>query len=105
MRKRAARSNGGVYRRSKANGGRLSGHYNAPMTLRWHGWISAHVIAAICLAGAVAAGSSAWKEAAPGRRITLPGDHASHPEYKLEWCYYTGNLDGGGRRFGYQLTF
>ena len=53
----------------------------------------------------MAAGSGAWKEAAPSRRITLPADHASHPEYKLEWWYYTGNLDGGGGRFGYQLTF
>jgi predicted secreted hydrolase len=36
----------------------------------------------------------------------IPSDHASHPEYKLEWWYYTGNLDAtGGRRFGYQLTF
>jgi predicted secreted hydrolase len=48
----------------------------------------------------------AWKEAAPGRPIALPADHASHPEYKLEWWYYTGNLDAAdGRRFGYQVTF
>jgi predicted secreted hydrolase len=36
----------------------------------------------------------------------LPADHASHPDYKLEWWYYTGNLDAaGGQRFGYQITF
>jgi predicted secreted hydrolase len=47
-----------------------------------------------------------WKEASPDRRIQLPADHASHPDYKLEWWYYTGNLDAAdGRRFGYQLTF
>jgi predicted secreted hydrolase len=47
-----------------------------------------------------------WKEATPGRTIVLPADHASHPEYKLEWWYYTGNLEAeGNRRFGYQLTF
>jgi predicted secreted hydrolase len=47
-----------------------------------------------------------WKSAAPGRPIVLPADHASHPEYKLEWWYYTGNLDAeDGRRFGYQVTF
>ncbi|MGE3705464.1 MAG: lipocalin-like domain-containing protein, partial [Vicinamibacterales bacterium] len=47
-----------------------------------------------------------WKRAAPGRPIVLPADHASHPEYKLEWWYYTGNLDAAdGRRFGYQMTF
>lgn len=55
---------------------------------------------------AVTAAAPAWKEATPGRRIVLPADHASHPDYKLEWWYYTGNLDAAdGRRFGYQLTF
>lgn len=47
-----------------------------------------------------------WMRAAAGRPIVLPADHASHPEYKLEWWYYTGNLDGpAGERFGFQLTF
>ena len=47
-----------------------------------------------------------WKQAAPGYRFEFPRDHASHPEYKIEWWYYTGNLDAtDGRRFGYQLTF
>ena len=47
-----------------------------------------------------------WKTAAPGRRLAFPADHASHPEYKLEWWYYTGNLGtDDGRRFGYQITF
>lgn len=48
----------------------------------------------------------AWRSAAPGRRLTLPADHVSHPDYKIEWWYYTGNVDAAdGRRFGYQLTF
>jgi predicted secreted hydrolase len=48
----------------------------------------------------------AWRNAAPGRVLRLPADHVSHPEYRLEWWYYTGNLDAAdGRRFGYQLTF
>jgi predicted secreted hydrolase len=47
-----------------------------------------------------------WKIAEPSRGITLPADHVSHPDYKIEWWYYTGNLDTReGRRFGYQLTF
>jgi predicted secreted hydrolase len=47
-----------------------------------------------------------WKQAAPGYQLALPRDHASHPDYKIEWWYYTGNLDAAdGRRFGYQLTF
>jgi predicted secreted hydrolase len=47
-----------------------------------------------------------WKTATPDRGIALPADHVSHPDYKIEWWYYTGNLDTReGRRFGYQLTF
>ena len=72
---------------------------------RWTRRIAPHAIIALCVAGSVIAREGAWKEAAPGRPIALPADHASHPDYKLEWWYYTGNLDGGGQRFGYQLTF
>jgi predicted secreted hydrolase len=47
-----------------------------------------------------------WREAAPGYRFAFPRDHASHPEFKLEWWYYTGNVKtAAGRRFGYQVTF
>jgi predicted secreted hydrolase len=66
-------------------------------------------IAAALTAGVVAAGRAdepVWRLAAPGRVLSLPADHASHPDYKIEWWYYTGNLHtAGGRRFGYQLTF
>jgi len=64
---------------------------------------------AIVLAGLLAASmtqSAEWPPALPGRPIVLPADHASHPDYRIEWWYYTGNLDeAGGGRFGYQLTF
>ena len=47
-----------------------------------------------------------WPVITPDRVITLPADHVSHPDYKVEWWYYTGNLDTrDGRRFGYQVTF
>lgn len=47
-----------------------------------------------------------WKRAAQGRPIVLPADHAAHPDYQLEWWYYTGNLDAAnGDRFGFQVTF
>src|SRR5690606_31219764 len=30
----------------------------------------------------------------------------AHPEFQIEWWYYTGNLETAhGRRFGYELTF
>ena len=47
-----------------------------------------------------------WKIAEPGWRYGFPRDHHAHREFKTEWWYFTGNLfDGGGRRFGYELTF
>jgi predicted secreted hydrolase len=47
-----------------------------------------------------------WRRAAPGRPIVLPADQAAHPEYRLEWWYYTGNVqDESGRPYGYQVTF
>lgn len=47
-----------------------------------------------------------WKQALPPYQFNFPADHASHPDYKIEWWYYTGNLAAqDGRRFGYQLTF
>ena len=36
----------------------------------------------------------------------FPRDHGAHPEYQIEWWYYTGNLrTDDGKAFGYQLTF
>lgn len=50
--------------------------------------------------------TSAWRNAEPGYAFRFPADHASHPDYRIEWWYYTGNLDSrDGRRFGYQITF
>jgi predicted secreted hydrolase len=40
------------------------------------------------------------------RDFSFPDDHGPHPGFKHEWWYFTGNLeDGGGRHFGYQVTF
>jgi predicted secreted hydrolase len=55
---------------------------------------------------AVTAQAPAWQEARPGYVFEFPRDHAAHPEFRIEWWYYTGNLDAAdGRRFGYQVTF
>ena len=38
--------------------------------------------------------------------LQFPHDHGAHPEYQIEWWYYTGNLHtDDGKAFGYQLTF
>ena len=50
--------------------------------------------------------SDGWRQAGPGYDWQFPRDHGSHPEYRIEWWYYTGNLASDrGRRFGYQVTF
>jgi predicted secreted hydrolase len=47
-----------------------------------------------------------YQLALPGRKLSFPADHYSHPDFKTEWWYYTGHLEtAGGRRFGYQVTF
>ena len=53
------------------------------------------------------AARSVWQAAEPGYTLVFPRDHAAHPDHRIEWWYYTGNLraSNGSRRFGYQLTF
>lgn len=49
--------------------------------------------------------SEGFKKATKIRNFSFPEDHLSHPEYKTEWWYFTGNLlSKENRRFGYQLT-
>lgn len=38
--------------------------------------------------------------------FSFPKDHGAHPEHRIEWWYYTGNLASrNDRAFGFQLTF
>ncbi len=54
---------------------------------------------------AVAADPS-YRQALPGYTYHFPRDFYAHEDFRIEWWYYTGNLeDADGRRFGYQLTF
>jgi len=40
------------------------------------------------------------------RPFQFPSDHGPHPNFRDEWWYVTGNLDGPhGERFGFQITF
>src|SRR5215831_14107746 len=60
----------------------------------------------LLLTSSTLAQQDSWKQALPGYQFRFPRDHASHPDYKIEWWYYTGNLSAeNGRRFGYQITF
>ncbi|MZG52717.1 MAG: carotenoid 1,2-hydratase [Nitrospinae bacterium] len=50
--------------------------------------------------------SPKFQEAEPGYIYQFPRDDFSHENFRIEWWYYTGNLESEkGRRFGYQLTF
>jgi len=64
------------------------------------------VVTCALVAALLAQTSDGWRQASPGRPLAFPADHSSHPEYKIEWWYYTGNVaDAEGHRYGYQLTF
>jgi len=40
------------------------------------------------------------------RRFVFPEDFGSHDNFRLEWWYFTGNIQNRqGRKFGYELTF
>ncbi|MDE2058373.1 MAG: carotenoid 1,2-hydratase [candidate division NC10 bacterium] len=64
-------------------------------------------VALFCLlSGFMASAEAAFRQALPGYRFAFPRDHASHPDFKTEWWYYSGHLQTeDGQRFGYQLTF
>jgi predicted secreted hydrolase len=67
------------------------------------------VLSLVLLAGiAVPADAPRWLDAAPGYAWEFPRDHWSHPGYRTEWWYFTGQLAATGEaepRFGYQFTF
>jgi predicted secreted hydrolase len=47
-----------------------------------------------------------WRQAIEPWKWAFPKDHGSHPAFRTEWWYFTGNLfDTAGKRYGYQLTF
>jgi predicted secreted hydrolase len=38
------------------------------------------------------------------RRFEFPQDHGPHPLFRHEWWYFTGQLQGAGEKFGFELT-
>ena len=47
-----------------------------------------------------------YRVALPGYHYQFPRDHFSHPEYRTEWWYYTGNVRArDGHRYGFELVF
>ncbi|MBK5205221.1 MAG: carotenoid 1,2-hydratase [Polaromonas sp.] len=57
------------------------------------------------------AGAAAWTSPAfalPAKALIFPRDRGSHPDFRTEWWYITGQAasnGSGGRFYGFQLTF
>jgi len=74
--------------------------------LRWLLRILMLLVAAPLPAAALPDDGQGWQIVDRPRPFVFPADHAAHPDYRIEWWYYTGHLaTPGGRHFGYQLTF
>ena len=43
--------------------------------------------------------------ALPRKTLQFPRDFGSHPDLQTEWWYITGQLQAGGKPWGFQLTF
>ncbi|MCC5876047.1 MAG: carotenoid 1,2-hydratase [Candidatus Sumerlaeia bacterium] len=53
-----------------------------------------------------ALGGDGFTRSVPGYEFEFPRDHGSHPDFRTEWWYFTGNVENDqGRRFGFKLTF
>ena len=51
-------------------------------------------------------GAAGFAQAQTPLPIAFPKDHGPHHEFRQEWWYVTGNLEGErGERFGFELTF
>jgi len=47
-----------------------------------------------------------YRQVMPGKELTFPKALAAHPNYPLEWWYFTGHLqEEEGATFGFELTF
>ncbi len=80
--------------------------------IRARGWkcrLAGAVLTSVALMAAAAgsqSGNGEWRQAAAPWPWKFPEDHGSHPDFRTEWWYFTGNLSGlEGARYGYQLTF
>ena len=47
----------------------------------------------------------AYPSVSPDHELVFPRDHGSHPDYRTEWWYVTGWINGGGVERGFQITF
>src|SRR5262245_30394748 len=46
-----------------------------------------------------------FAQVVPGKPLVFPADHGAHPDYRIEWWYFTANLrDRDGNSYGVQWT-
>ncbi len=51
-------------------------------------------------------GGQGFAQITGARPFIVPDDYGAHPDYRIEWWYFTGNLfTEQGRHFGFELTF
>ncbi len=59
----------------------------------------------LSLADAMRADTAGYALALAPRPFVFPADHGPHPDFRTEWWYFTGNLDGPqDQPFGFELT-
>ena len=62
--------------------------------------------ATVAVREALAEDRAGFARALAPRPMSFPEDHGPHPDFRMEWWYYTGNLKtSAGRHVGFQLTF
>ncbi len=58
------------------------------------------------LSSVLSAENNSFAKVFKPRAFVFPQDHGAHPEYRIEWWYFTGNVKTQTeRKFGYELTF
>jgi len=62
------------------------------------------LLAAGALASSRAPAQVQYPNVSP-RALIFPRDHGAHPDYRTEWWYLTGWLDGPATPIGFQITF
>jgi len=63
------------------------------------------IVTVLMLLCCASASAQDYPVAVAGKQFDFPRDHGSHPDFRTEWWYLTGNLESAdGSRFGYQFT-
>ena len=70
-------------------------------------WIALPLFAtSAAWAAPAAAPLVSYPKVVPGPTFAFPRDHGAHPDFRTEWWYFTGWLEGAdGKPLGFQITF